>query len=73
MSEDGDKAILDKQEGKVYKFKAVAKFTPDSEQEWVEYRYGKTRKYIWEPAANHDERPSQGKGRIFFYGNLLSQ
>lgn len=62
MSEDRDKAILDKQEGKVYKFKAVAKFTPDSEQEWVEYRYGKTRKYIWEPAPIMTSDPSKGKG-----------
>ena len=62
MSEDGDKAILDKQEGKVYKFKAVAKFTPDSEQEWVEYRYGKTRKYIWEPAPIMTSDPPRGKG-----------
>ena len=62
MSEDGDKAILDKQEGKVYKFKAVAKFTPDSEQEWVEYRGGKTRKYIREPAPIMTSDPPRGKG-----------
>lgn len=71
MSEDGDKAILDKQEGKVYKFKAVAKFTPDSEQGRIP-RWENKKVYMG-TCANHDERPSQGKGRIFFYGNLLSQ
>lgn len=62
MSEDGDKAILDKQEGKSYKFKAVAKFTPDSQREWVEYRGGKTRKYTWEPEPIMTSDPPRGKG-----------
>ena len=61
MSEDGDKAILDKQEGKSYKFKAVAKFTPDSQREWVEYRGGKTRKYTWEPEPIMTSDPPRGK------------
>ena len=62
MSEDGDKAVLDKQEGKSYKFKAVAKFTPDSQREWVEYQSGKTRKYTWEPDSIMTSDSSKRKG-----------